>query len=194
MLCISKSLYDLCKYLGLHLNFSTAWTCCVKEKWPKKSLFPNCWLYVMIFDSRPKNGGLYLRPWNPYRWLSPQRTHKVEYVSIFLLSKLRAYAVNSQSLTFQSDYIQKVHFSCCLLTQIATWQPNQTILTSSVKAILKAMINKVVLEPSLGVVRIFYSWWEVFSTRESTLRLTAHTSSFVIMSYSEMLTFRCLLP
>ena len=39
-----------------------------------------------------------------------------------------------------------------------------------------------------------YSWWEVFSTREITLRLTAQTSSYVIISYSVMLTFRCLLP
>ena len=34
-----------------------------------------------------KKGGIYLMPWNPDKWLSPQRTHKVEYVSSFCWTK-----------------------------------------------------------------------------------------------------------
>ena len=45
------------------LNFSTSWKSCVKEQWPKKSLFWNFWLNVMICDSRPKRG------WNIFRSL-----------------------------------------------------------------------------------------------------------------------------
>ena len=41
-------------------------------------------------------------------------------------------------------------FFCRFWTQTATWRPNHTILTSSVKAILKAMIDTVFLGPSLG--------------------------------------------
>ena len=42
--------------LGFLLNFSTSWKICVKEQWPKKSLFRNFWLNFMICDSRPKRG------------------------------------------------------------------------------------------------------------------------------------------
>ena len=43
------------------LNFSTPWKSCVKEQWPKKSLFWSFWLNVMICDSRPKWGWKILR-------------------------------------------------------------------------------------------------------------------------------------
>ena len=43
------------------LNFSTSWKSCVKGQWPKKSLFWNFWLNVMICDSRPKRGCKILR-------------------------------------------------------------------------------------------------------------------------------------
>ena len=66
-----------------------------------------------------------------------------------------------------------------LLTQLATCQSNHTILTSSVKAVLKAVNGTVFLELSFGVITIFYLWWEIFSTRESTLRLTARTFSYL---------------
>ena len=47
----------------------------------------------------------------------------------------------------------KFSFLCGLLTQAATWWPNYTILTSSVKANLKAMTTTVFWGPSLGLVR-----------------------------------------
>ena len=49
------------KILGFLLNFSTSWKSCVKEQWPKKSLFWNFWLNIMICDSRPKRGWNILR-------------------------------------------------------------------------------------------------------------------------------------
>ena len=43
---------------------------------------------------------------------------------------------------------------CHLLIQVASWQPNNTVLTYCVKALLKAMTDTVFWGPSLGVVRI----------------------------------------
>ena len=68
--------------------------------------------------------------------------------------------------------------ACRLLTQTAIWRPNHVILISSVKAILKAIIDMVVLGQTLRVVRILYFCWEVLSTRESTLVVTGWTLSY----------------
>ena len=63
MLNIPKSLYDPHEYFSFLLNFSTSWKSCVKEHWPKKSLFQKCWFIVMIYDSRPTRGQEYI--WVP---------------------------------------------------------------------------------------------------------------------------------
>ena len=49
----------------------------------------------------------------------------------------------------------KIAFLCHLLTQTATLQPNHTILTSSVRAILKAMIDTFFLDQ-------LWAWSEFF--------------------------------
>ena len=46
-------------------------------------------------------------------------------------------------------------FLCHFWTQTATWWQNHTILTSSFKEILKAMIDTVFMEPSLGGSEFF---------------------------------------
>ena len=89
----------------------------------------------------------------------------------FLLNKLRAYAENSQSLTFESHYTPKVNFYAVCWHKQPPENTNNTILTSSVLSILKAMTN------------MFFSFfWTRFMgdqsflfTRESTLGLTAWT-------------------
>ena len=96
MLCISKYLYDLYIYFRFSPQFFNIINRCVKEQWPKNSSFPNCWLNVMICDLRPKKGWIYFSPWIPERWLSPQRTHKIEYFFQFLLNKKRDYAVKCE--------------------------------------------------------------------------------------------------
>ena len=48
-------------------------------------------------------------------------------------------------------------------------------LTSSVKAILKAMTNTGFLGPSVGVVSFLNLRWKIFLTRESALGLTGWT-------------------
>ena len=58
-------------------------------------------------------------------------------------------------LNFWNHLLIKIAISCSLKTPTANWQPNYTILTSSVKVILKAMIDTEFLRPSLGVVIIF---------------------------------------
>ena len=72
-----------------------------------------------------------------------------------------AYAINSQSWTFETDYTKKLHL-CRFWTQTATWRPNHTILTSNVKAILKAMIDTIFLGPSVGGGQIFLITLEGF--------------------------------
>ena len=91
------------------IKFSTSWKSWVKEQWTKKSLFWHFWLNIMICDSRPKEGGIYLGPWNHDRWLSQQRTHNLN-MFLFLANKSGAWAGNSQSWTFETNYIQKLHF------------------------------------------------------------------------------------
>ena len=70
--CLKKTI------LGFLLMVSTS---CVKEQWLKKLLFQKFWFNVMICDLRPNKFWIYLSLWHPEIWLSPQRTHKVEYDS-----------------------------------------------------------------------------------------------------------------
>ena len=126
-----------------------------------------------------KEGGIYLSPWNYDRWLSPQRISKAEYVFSFWW-KIKSSSSNQLKLNFWNWLHPKFAFLCCLLTQTATWWPNHTILTSSVKEILKALTNTFFLGPSLRVVRIFCLSWDVFTTRDSTLGLTGRTFSYLL--------------
>ena len=63
--------------LGFLLNFSTSWKSCVKEQWPKKSLFYIFDLTSGFVTRGKKKVGIYLGPWNHDRWPSQQRTHKL---------------------------------------------------------------------------------------------------------------------
>ena len=141
--------------LGFLLNFSTSWQIGIEEQWPKKSLFWNFWLNVMICDSRPK------RAWNIHRspeimiddWVNKGHTN----LNMFSVvgEQIRSLSSKQSKFKFWNRLHWKTAFLCRFLTQTVTWQPNHTILTSSVKAILKAMIDTVFLGPSLGGVRIF---------------------------------------
>ena len=131
--------------LGFHLNFLTSWKSCVKEQWPKKSLFWNFWLNIMTFDSRPKKKVEYP--------LVPERHTNL---NMFFAEQIRSLSSKQSKLNFWNKLHPKIAFSCRFWTQTATWQPNHTILTSSVEAILKAMIDTVFLGPSLGGVRLSY--------------------------------------
>ena len=66
--------------LGFLANFTISWKCCVKEQWPKKSLFEIFYLMSWFVTQSQKESGIYLGPWNHDRWLSQQRTHTFEYV------------------------------------------------------------------------------------------------------------------
>ena len=116
--------------LGFLLNISTSWKSCVKEQWPKKSLFHIFWLEVMICDL----------------------------LNMFsdLCEQFKSLSSKQSKLNFWNRLHPKIAFLGHFLTQTATWQLNHTILTSSVKAILKAMTDTVFLGPSLGGVRICY--------------------------------------
>ena len=112
--------------------------------------------FFLIFDftswfvtQGQKEGGIYFGPWNHERWLSQQRTHKFEYVS-FVGEQIRSLSRKQSKLNFWNQLHPKIAFLCRFWTQKATWRPNHTILTSSVKAILKAMIDTFFWGPSLG--------------------------------------------
>ena len=142
--------------LGFLLNFSTSWKNGLKEQWPKKSLFWNFWLNVMICDSRPKKRVKYT--WVPKiminDWVNKGHTN----LNIFSVAgeQIRSLSSKQSKLNFWNQLHPKIALLCCFWTQTATWRPNHTILTSSVIAILKAMIDTVFLGPSFGGVRIFY--------------------------------------
>ena len=64
MLCIYRNCRRIfTNIFCLLLNFSSSWKSCVKEHWPNKSIFSNCWLNVMICDLRPK------KRWNMFESL-----------------------------------------------------------------------------------------------------------------------------
>ena len=162
---------------GFLLNFSASWKIGVKEQWPKKSLFQLFRLNVVICHLRPKRG------WNIFETLKTcqmtelQRKTKLNMFSV-LDAQIRSFSSKQSKLNFWNRLNPIFAFLCRLLTQTATWQPNQPILTSRNIAILKAMTNTLFFLPSLGLVRIFHLLFEVFSTRESTLKLTARTFSW----------------
>lgn len=96
--------------------------------------------------------------------------------------QIRSLSSKQSKLNFWNQLHPKIALLCRFWTQTATWRPNHTILTSSVIAILKAMIDTVFLGPSSGGVRIFYERWEFFTTRESTLGPTGWSLSYVYTS------------
>ena len=93
--------------------------------------------------------------------------------------QIRSLSSKQSKLNFWNQLHPKIALLCRFWTQTATWRPNHTILTSSVIAILKAMIDTVFLGPSSGGVRIFYERWEFFTTRESTLGPTGWSLSYL---------------
>ena len=104
MLYISKSSYDLHEYI---IFFRIMKKLC-KRALTKKIFFflskllnwrPDLWL-------KAKKGEIYLSPWNHDKWMSPQKTHKVEYVSIFLKQTMSLCSKQSK-FTFGSDYTKK---------------------------------------------------------------------------------------
>ena len=101
-----------------------------------------------------KKGEIYVGPQKHDKWLSQQKTHKFEYVSV-VDEQIRSLSSKQSKLNFWNQLHPKIALLCRFWTQTATWRPNHTILTSSVIAILKAMINTVFLRPNLGGVRIF---------------------------------------
>ena len=126
--------------LGFLLHISTSWKSCVKEQWPKKSLFWHFWLNVpeiMIDD-----------------WVNKGHTN----FNMFSVvgEQIRSLGCKQSKLNFWNQLHPKFAFLWHFWTQTATWRPNHTVLTSNVKAILKAMIDTFFLGPSLGGVRIFY--------------------------------------
>ena len=88
----------------------------------------------------PKEGGIYLSPWNHARWLSLQRTHKAEYIFSSWWKNPELFS-NQSKFNFWNQQNPTFAFVCRLLTQTATWQPNTPNFSSIVTAILKAMTN-----------------------------------------------------
>ena len=75
--------------------------------------------------------------------------------------QIRSLTSKQSKLNFWNQLHPKIAFLCRFWTQTATWQPNHTILTSSVKSILKAMIDTFFWRPSLTVGG-FYNQREYF--------------------------------
>ena len=132
----------LTTFLVFLLNISTSWKKCAKEQWPKKS-------------HHDDEGGIYLGPWNHDRWLSWQRTHKFEYISV-VGEQIRSLSSKQPKLNFWNQLHPKIAFLCRTLTQTATWRSNHTILTSNIKSILKAMIHTIFFGTMFRRVIIFY--------------------------------------
>ena len=93
---------------GFLLIFSTPWKSSVKEHRPKKSLFQICWLIFTICYLRQKRG------WNifefPKSWqMTDLAKNKQSWIWIkFWVNKWRAWAVISQSWTFENN--RSLHF------------------------------------------------------------------------------------
>ena len=64
----------------------------------------------------------------------------------FVGEQIRSISSKQSKLHFWNRLHPKIAFLCRFRTQTVTWRPNHTILTSSVKVILKAMIDTFFLD------------------------------------------------
>ena len=98
-------------------------------------------------------------------WVCKGQT-KLSMYSVFgeQIKRLLSYQL---TLNFWVWLHPKFALLCCLLTQTATLGPNHQILTSSVKAILKALTDTFFVVSRLEVVRIFlFRLWGFNNKRE----------------------------
>ena len=128
--------------LGFLLNFLTSLKNCVKGQWPKKSLFPYCWRHDLWLEAKKKEEYI----WVP-EILLDDLVHKghtmFNMLTVFVVEKMKSLCSKQSKFNFWNQVHPKIAFLCLLWTQTATWRPNYTVLTSSVKATLKAMTNTV---------------------------------------------------
>ena len=93
--------------LGFLLNFSTTWKSCVKEQWPKKSIFD---LTLWFVTRGQKEGGISFGPWNHDRWLSQQ---------------IRRWSSKQSKLTFWNQLHPEIAFLCRFWTPVTCRQTIQ---------------------------------------------------------------------
>ena len=136
----------------------------------------------MIYDSRPTRWWKIvesIKSWSP--------TESKNVTPIFVCFKVlvkqsRAKAVNSQN--FWDRLHTKMELFCLFFfTQKVTWQPNYTIVTSSIKEILKAMTNTICFGTNFRGGLNFFLWLK-FSKQETVL----------IWDYSAKITLRLSFP
>ena len=96
-----------------------------------------------------KEGRISYGLWNHDRWLSNKGHTNLNSFSV-VGEQIRGLSSKQSKLNFWNQLHPKIALLCCFWTQTATWRTNHTILTSSVKAILKAMVDTVFWGPSLG--------------------------------------------
>ena len=126
-------------------------------------------MFVDIFDltswfvtQGQQEDGISFCPWNQDRWLSQQRTHQFEHVFFCWWTNLEL-----KQLTVKVELLKPTTpKNCIFMPFYTTWQPNHTILTSSVTAILKAMINTIFIGPSLGGSEFCINGGRFFNERE----------------------------
>ena len=161
---------------GFLLNFWTSWKSCVKEYWPKKSLFQKCWPYVMICFFRPKRG------WNIFESLKSWHItefakDKQSWICIqFLVKKIKILNCNKSKLNFWNRLHPKFAFLCRLLTQTANFDIK---FQSNSESYDQHGIFWIKFKG--GQNSFYYLRWEVFTTRDSTLGLTGWTFSYIIV-------------
>ena len=85
-------------------------------------------------------------------------------LNMFLVfgEQIKSLSSKQSKLNFLNRLHPIIVFLCSLLTQTATRQQNHTIWISSIKAILGDMTEMVLLEPNLGMIRMFCVQWEIF--------------------------------
>ena len=113
---------------GFLLNFSTSWKSCVKEQWPKKSLYHifNFW-HGLVLEAIQRVEYIWVPESMTNDWVCKGQT-KLNMYSVFS-EQIKSLSSNQSKWNFWNRLHPKVLFWCRLLTQTASWRLNQPILT-----------------------------------------------------------------
>ena len=107
MCCAYQNIHDLHSYF----RFTRQFVNIMKRFCTRNQFFTSSIVYLKSWFETPgqKKGELYLSPWNPDRWLSPQKTHNVEYVLSFI-KRNKSLCSKQSTLNFWIWLHPKVHF------------------------------------------------------------------------------------
>ena len=139
-----------------------------------------------------KEGGISFGSWNHDRWLSQQRTHRFEYVSV-VGEQIRSLSSKQSKLNFKTQLHSKIAFYAVSGHKQPPVDQTIQFWHQMSKQFWKLWLTGFFWTKFRGI-RILYYQLEVFSIRESTLRLTGWYLSYTIYIFLQTMKTRRVAP